>query len=80
MKVGWFHEEHIVDFDYMKQYATLPTREDVLVIDSRPAKMYGPYHLPTAVMMPDSQFDEMAAEVLPENKDTLLIFYCGGYT
>jgi rhodanese-related sulfurtransferase len=78
-KIGWFTEEHIVDYAFVAEYAQLPLRDDVTVIDSRPERMYGPGHIPTAVLMPDSQFDDMAATILPEAKDQLLIFYCGGY-
>lgn len=75
----WFHEDAIVEFDFVKEYAALPKREDVMIIDSRPAGKYDAGHIPTAVLMPDSQFEEMAPTVLPEAKDQLLIFYCGGY-
>ncbi len=78
-KIGWFTEEHIVDYAFVAEYAQLPLREDVTVIDSRPDRLFGPGHIPTAVLMPDTQFEELAASVLPEAKDQLLIFYCGGY-
>jgi rhodanese-related sulfurtransferase len=52
---------------------------DVMIIDSRPKQpRYDVGHIPTAVSLPDSQFDRMAAEVLPADKNTKLIFYCGG--
>ena len=76
---GWYHEAAIVDFAYMSDYAVLPAREDVLIIDSRPARMFGPGHIPTAIALPDSSFAELAPTLLPEDKDKLLIFYCGGY-
>ena len=78
-KIGWFTEEHIVDYAFIAEYAQLPLREDVTVVDSRPDRMFGPGHIPTAVPMPDTRFEEMAASVLPETKDQLVIFYCGGY-
>lgn len=78
-KIGWYTEEHIVDYDFMAEYAVLPAREDVLIVDSRPAKVFGPGHIPTAISMPDSAFEDMAASVLPEDKAKLVIFYCGGY-
>jgi rhodanese-related sulfurtransferase len=50
-----------------------------MIIDARPKQArYDKGHIPTAVSMPDSQFDKMAAEVLPADKNTLLVFYCGG--
>ena len=52
---------------------------DVMIIDSRPKQpRYDKGHIPTAVSLPDSQFEKMAAEVLPQDKTTKLIFYCGG--
>ncbi len=73
-----FHD--IVNVAFVQQYAKLPKSEDVLIIDSRPKKpKYNKGYIPTAVSIPDSKFDQMTA-MLPENKDTLLIFYCGGPT
>jgi len=79
MKAFWYDEEHIVDFAYMSEYAVLPKREDVTIVDSRPANKFGPGHIPTAIALPDSKFAELAPTMLPEDKDQLLIFYCGGY-
>ena len=69
---------NIVDAAFVGQYATVPMAEDVMIIDSRPLKpMYVKGHIPMAVSMPYSQMDKMLDQ-LPENKDSLLIFYCGG--
>ena len=52
--------------------------DGVMIIDSRPYKpKYVNGHIPTAVNIPFSQFDKMV-DKLPEDKTTLLIFYCGG--
>lgn len=70
----------IVDVDFVKQYAKVPQPKGVMVIDSRPYKpKYVDGHIPTAVSIPDSQFDKNAA-MLPEDKTTMLIFYCQGPT
>jgi len=54
-------------------------KTDMALIDSRPKrKKYDKGHIPTAISIPDMQFDKMAAE-LPQDKDRLLVFYCGGY-
>lgn len=51
--------------------------DDVLLIDARPKRArYDRGHIPTAVNLPNSDFEEMADEVLPEDKSTLLVFYC----
>ncbi len=68
----------IVEYDWVKDYAVLPVRDDVLIVDSRPAKRrYDLGHIPGAVNIPDSQFDKFA-DRLPKDKATLVIFYCGG--
>ena len=70
----------IVNTKFVKQYATVPQPEGVMIIDSRPNKpKYVNGHIPTAVNIPDSQFDKLKGE-LPKDKNTLLIFYCGGPT
>ena len=54
-------------------------KTDMALIDSRPKrKKYDKGHIPTAISIPDMQFDKMTAE-LPQDKDKLLVFYCGGY-
>ncbi|MDJ0668511.1 MAG: rhodanese-like domain-containing protein [Desulfobacterales bacterium] len=68
----------IVDAAFVGQYAKVPMPEDAMIIDSRPHKpKYVKGHIPMAVSMPYTQFDKLT-HLLPENKDTLLIFYCGG--
>ena len=78
-KPDWFFHD-IVDASFVQQYAKMPQPENVMIIDARPKKAkYDNGYIPTAVSIPDSQFDKMTAK-LPENKDTLLIFYCEGPT
>lgn len=51
-----------------------------VIVDSRPKKKkYDKGHIPTAISIPDSQFDKLKGK-LPQDKNTLLIFYCGGFT
>jgi rhodanese-related sulfurtransferase len=77
-----FHR--LLTLDQVKPYvalALLSTEpvQDVMIIDSRPKQpRYDKGHIPTAVSLPDSQFDKMAADVLPADKTAKLIFYCGG--
>ena len=52
-------------------------RDDVMLIDARPKRpRFDRGHIPTAVSLPDGEFEEKAEDVLPEDKSTLLIFYC----
>jgi rhodanese-related sulfurtransferase len=74
-----FHEDAIVDYEFLAPYAVLPIRDDVTIIDSRPARKYSEGHVPTSLTMPDLKFEGMAAGVLPEDKAELLVFYCGGF-
>ena len=76
-KADWqFHD--IVSVSFVKQHVKIPTPDNVMIIDSRPYKpKYIKGHIPTAVNIPHSKFDELKGK-LPKDKDALLIFYCGG--
>ena len=68
----------IVDYGFVAKYAKMPQPKGVVIIDSRPYKpKYVEGYIPTAVSIPDSQFDKMT-DKLPADKSTLLVFYCGG--
>ena len=69
----------LVDIEFVKKYAVIPVRADVMIIDSRPAtRKYDIGHIPGAVNIPDTQYDELAPKMLPPDKSMLLIFYCEG--
>ncbi len=69
---------HIVDVKFVEQYAVLPASGKAVIVDSRPkARKYDKGHLPTAISIPDRQFDQFT-QLLPEDKSTLVMFYCGG--
>ena len=71
-----FHD--IVDIGFVKTYAKMPKPEGVMIVDARPYQpKYVNGHIPTAVSIPDSKFDELK-NLLPEDKNTLLIYYCEG--
>jgi rhodanese-related sulfurtransferase len=75
-KDGWYTQ--IVDAAFVERYAVLPKPEGVMIIDSRPTtRKYDPGHIPTAINIPDTQFDKLTDQ-LPQDKNTLLIFYCEG--
>lgn len=72
----WFSD--VVDAEFVKNNIKIPMPEDVMLIDARPKRSkYDKGHIPGAVSIPDSSFDKMT-DLLPENKDTLLIYYCEG--
>lgn len=75
-KDGWYGK--LADIEFVKQNVEIPPKKGVMLIDSRPAaRQYDPGHIPGAINIPDSKFDELAGK-LPQDKNTLLIFYCGG--
>ena len=76
-KAEWkFHD--IVSVNFVQQHVRIPKPDNVLIIDSRPYKpKYIKVHIPTAINIPDSQFDKLK-DKLPKDKNAILIFYCGG--
>lgn len=58
-------------------YSQYPAEWDFVLIDSRPANVFSSGHINGAINIPDAQFEEFAY-LLPEDKNKLLIFYCGG--
>lgn len=77
LKASWYPKR--VDLAFVKTYAVVPKREDVTIVDSRPAaRKYDLGHIPTAVNIPDTAFDKLAPELLPKDKAAALYFYCEG--
>ena len=79
VKPEWqFHD--LADISLVQRYAKVPQPQGAMIIDSRPYKSkYANGHIPAAVSIPDSQFDKLTDQ-LPQDKSTLLIFYCQGST
>jgi len=76
-KPNWYPKR--VDVNFVKQYAVLPKPEGVTIVDSRLGRRhYDPGHIPTAVSLPDTQFNTLAPALLPQDKSQLVIFYCDG--
>jgi len=74
-QVGWYKD--VVDYNFVKDYATVPMRDDVVIIDSRPTRKYEQGYISPALNIPDRLFDKMVTQ-LPTDKSQMLIFYCGG--
>ena len=70
---------NIVDYKYVAEQASVPKREKVTVVDSRPARKYDKGHIPVAINISDTMFDSHL-DLLPKDESSLLIFYCGGLT
>jgi hypothetical protein len=52
----------------------------LFLVDSRPTARYDQSHLPGAHSIPVPVLEKKQAEVLPQNKDIPIAFYCGGPT
>ena len=76
-KPEWFFHD-LVDAKFVKAHLSVPMPENVMLVDARPYKgKYAKGHISGAVSLPWSQFDKKK-DMLPAEKDTLLIFYCEG--
>ena len=69
--------KNIVDAAFVAQYAKIPIMDGVMIVDSRPARKYDQGHIVPSTNISNTQFDKMT-HLLPEDKSTQLIFYCGG--
>lgn len=61
-------------------YKMLLDHAPLTLVDARPATRYAQGHLPGAINISVPMLKKQKGEVLPEDKDQLLVFYCGGYT
>jgi rhodanese-related sulfurtransferase len=76
-KEPWMYDK-IVDAKFVISKVSVPMADNVMIIDARPYKVkYTKGHIPGAVSIPFSQFDKKT-DLLPRDKATLLIYYCGG--
>jgi rhodanese-related sulfurtransferase len=73
----------IVDFSYVKAKIGDGLRKfnQVVVIDARPKRKYDEAHVPSAINIPDNEFDKYypQLEQFKVAKDTEIITYCGGF-
>ncbi len=53
-------------------------KRDALLIDARPFKKYIKSTIPSAISIPDNEFDKFKGR-LPMDKNTPIITFCGGY-
>lgn len=70
--------QHLVDFDFVRQWVAIPPKKGVMLIDARPVgRKFNPGHIPGSISIPDDRFEQMKGQ-LPQDKSMLLIYYCEG--
>ncbi len=66
--------------DLQKLVAKGPAKGKYYLFDSRPVSVFQEGFIPSATSLPFSDFDTLAPQLLPADKNALIIFYCGGPT
>lgn len=64
--------------EMQKLIALGPEKGNYALFDSRPLPRFQEAAIPFAVSLPFPAFDKLAPQLLPADKNKLLIFYCGG--
>jgi hypothetical protein len=73
-------EQKITNDEVVKLVSMGPEKGQYTLIDARPSGAFLSGHIPTAISLPFDNFEESCSVVLPQDKDRLLVFYCGGPT
>jgi hypothetical protein len=72
--------QKITNTEVMNLVAMGPDKGKYTLVDARPPGAYLGGHIPTAISLPFASFEESCTTTLPQDKDRLLVFYCGGPT
>ena len=73
--------EKLISLEEMTKLVALgPEKGNFLLFDSRPAPKCIEGQIPYTISLPFDKFDALKDKLLPKEKNTLLIFYCGGVT
>lgn len=73
-------EEKVSLAEVEKLVAQGPAKGGYFLYDARPLPRFKEGTIPTAVSLPFPEFDKVAAERLPADKASLLVFFCSGVT
>jgi len=74
-------EEMVISLEEVQALvAKGPKAGGYTLVDARPPAPYLQGHIPTAKSLPYGAFEKKHAKVLPKDKSSLVIFYCGGFT
>ncbi|MCF8055353.1 MAG: hypothetical protein K9K37_01780 [Desulfocapsa sp.] len=72
--------EGVTEIKTEELQSLIESKADFVLIDARPGKRYAASHLPGAINLGTEEYKAQAADVLPKDKNKLLIMYCGGPT
>jgi len=73
-------DQKITNDEVAKLVSMGPEKGKYTLVDARPKGAFLGGHIPSAISLPFDTFDESCSTVLPEDKDRMLVFYCGGPT
>lgn len=73
-------DQKISNDEVVKLVSMGPEQGKYTLIDARPTGAFITGYIPTAVSLPFDSFRENSAMILPQEKDRLVVFYCGGPT
>jgi hypothetical protein len=73
-------EQKITNDEVVNLVAMGPEKGGYTLVDARPTGAYLGGHIPTAISLPFDSFEDNCTTVLPQDKDRLIVFYCGGPT
>ena len=73
-------KQKITNDEVVKLVSMGPEKGGYTLIDARPTGAFLTGHIPTAISLPFDSFEENCSLVLPQDKNRLLVFYCGGPT
>jgi hypothetical protein len=82
VKMPYKVPEHqkITNAETVELVAMGPEKGNYTLVDARPPGAYLGGHIPTAISLPYGKFQQDYTTILPQDKDRLLVFYCGGPT
>lgn len=73
-------DQKITNAEVVNLVAMGPEKGKYTLVDARPTGAFLSGHIPTAISLPFDSFEDSCATVLPQDKDRLIVFYCGGPT
>lgn len=72
--------EGVTEIKTEELQSLVESKADFVLVDARPPKRYAASHMPGAISLGTKAYKTQAANVLPKDKDKLLVMYCGGPT